>query len=190
VRAPGTAPAFMTGAPPVLVAQDGFESVTAPTLAGAQVLSESGAPTITGARSLYIPSLPGANPPGRGAVKQLALRIALDPTDTVLRFSYRSVNPNSSSGAGAGAYPYYLLGSEGGPFTSPSLGPDSGPAVTSMIPGQGQVSLGPVMTAEFALPAGAAAAGELTLVRNVRECCSSLPAPPIAGLIIDDLRGE
>jgi len=185
----GTSPAFTTAAPPVLVAEDGFESATGTMLAGTQVLSGTGAPTITGARSLYIPSLPGANPPGRNAMTQLALRIALDATDTVVRFAYRSVNP-TGTGAGTAAAPYYLLGSEGGAITSPTLGPDSGPAVAAMIPGQGQVSLGPLMTAEFALPAGAAAAGQVTLVRGVRECCASLPAPSIAGLIIDDLRAE
>ena len=35
----GTAPAFTTAAPPVLIAEDGFESATGTTLAGAQVLS-------------------------------------------------------------------------------------------------------------------------------------------------------
>jgi len=153
------------------------------------VLSGSGAPTITGARSLYIPSVPDANPPGRGAMTQLALRIALDSTDTVVRFAYRSVYPFNPGAVSAGA-PYYFLGSEGGPITIPTLGADSGPPVAATIPGQGQVMLGPVMTAEFALPAGAAAAGQLTLVRGVSECCSYMPAPSVPGLIIDDLRGE
>ena len=40
----GTLPAFTTAAPPVLVAEDGFESATGTMLAGAQVLSGTGAP--------------------------------------------------------------------------------------------------------------------------------------------------
>ena len=52
---PTTALTFTTRAPPPLVAEDGFESVTDATLGGAQVLSGAGAPTIEGARSLYIP---------------------------------------------------------------------------------------------------------------------------------------
>ena len=52
---PTTALTFTTRAPPPLVAEDGFESVTDTTLGGAQVLSGAGAPTIEGARSLYIP---------------------------------------------------------------------------------------------------------------------------------------
>ncbi|HXU05250.1 MAG TPA: hypothetical protein VN903_30030 [Polyangia bacterium] len=186
---PGTTTAFMTAAPPVLVPEDGFESATGATLAGAQVLSGAGAPTITGGCSLYIPSLPSQLVAGpRAAITQLALRIALDPADTVLRFAYRSVG-QTNNGAGALGEPYYSLGSEGGPIASATLGADGGPTTIVSL-GQGQVSVGPIMTAEFALPAGAASSGQLTLVRRVRASAGGLPAPPIPGLIIDDLRAE
>jgi hypothetical protein len=56
--------------------------------------------------------------------------------------------------------------------------------------GQETVMLGPMMTAEIALPPGAASAGELTIIRKVLGCCYGLPAPPVAGLILDDLRAE
>ena len=184
----GTPPAFATTTAPALVAEDGFESATGAALAGAQVLSGSGAPTIAGARSLYIPSLPQANPPGRNETTQLALRIAVAPTDTVVRFEYRIVNP-STAGSGGSADPYFLLGSEGGQVTNATLLANSGTTTTATI-AQMQVSLGPVMTAEFPLPTGAASAGQLVLVRKARACCGNLPVPPVPGVIIDDLRTE
>jgi hypothetical protein len=46
------------------------------------------------------------------------------------------------------------------------------------------------MTAELVLPAGAAAAGELTIIRKLVTCCSNFPSPPVGGLILDDLRAE
>ena len=85
---------FTTRAPPPLVAEDGFESVTDATLGGAQVLSGAGAPTIEGARSLYIP--PATSIGGR--VTQIALRLPILSGDTVLHFSDRSVNPGDAFG--------------------------------------------------------------------------------------------
>jgi len=187
-RAPGGTPlAFTTAAAPILVAEDGFESAAGATLAGAQVLSGAGAPTITGARSLYIGWLSSAFPPGRAEMTQLALRIPLDATDTVLRFSYRTVNPMTTS-TGI-AEPYYLLGSEGGQTASLSLPLDTGPTTTVTL-GSTQVPAGPVTTATFTLPAGAAAAGQLTFIRRVHACCGNMPAPGVTGLILDDLRAE
>jgi hypothetical protein len=181
----GPPPAFTTTAPPVLVAEDGFESVTATTLAGAQVLSQPDGPAITGTRSIYIPSLAGSISAGqRAATTQLALRIALDPTNTVLRFAYRP-----STGSVGATEVYFLLGSEGGQVTYATLPTYDGPT-TIVTVGQRQVALGPVTTAEFPLPMGAASAGELTLVRRVRAWPGGLPAPPVPGLMIDDLRAE
>jgi hypothetical protein len=182
----GTHITFTTAAPPPLVAEDGFESAAGDTLAGAQVLSGVSAATINGARSLYIPSLPEVFPPGRGDMTQLALRLALDPTDTTVRFSYRSVNAGAAS-IGA-AVPYFLFGSEGTLIGYAMLGPDNGSPTTTTIPGQGDVVLGPVMTATLALPTGAT--GDVTLVRKVPACCGGLPAPRVPGLILDDLRTE
>ena len=177
---PGGGVTLTIAGPPPLIAEDGFESAPGPTLAGAQVLSGTGAPTITGARSLYVPPLGQAG--GRSEMKQFALRIALAVGDTVLRFSYRTVNPSTFPGS------YFLMGSEGGQVVSPSLPSTTESTTTATIPGQGSVLLGPITTAEFALPPDAA--GEITLTRSVRAAGSSMPAPPITGLIIDDLRAE
>ena len=55
--------------------------------------------------------------------------------------------------------------------------------------GQTEVQLGPLMTAEIPLPPDAAT--EIVIARIVRGItCSGLPVPPVAGLIIDDLRAE
>ena len=116
---------------------------------------------------------------------QLALRLPLNQTDTVVRFSYRSVNPSTVGGTPPG----FLLGSEGGQVTYTTLPSDSGQPTTAMI-GQSQVMLGPLMTAQLALPSDAAASGEITLLRKVPTSGSNLPAPPVTGLIIDDLRAE
>jgi hypothetical protein len=82
-----------------------------------------------------------------------------------------------------------LIGAPGSEIKSMTLGPDSGPPVSATL-GQGTVMLGPLMTAELALPSGAGAAGELTIIRKLAACCYGLPAPPVAGLILDDLRAE
>jgi hypothetical protein len=171
---------FMTGPPPPLAAEDGFESATDTTLGGGQVLSGSGAPTISGARSLYVPPFSGSPPP-MGQTTQFALRLALSPGDSVVRFSYRTVSPSSFDNA------RFLMASEGGVIASPTLPPDSGPPTAATIPGQGQITIGPLMTAEFPLTPDAA--GEITLSR-ILPGAIGLPAPPAAGLIIDDLRAE
>jgi hypothetical protein len=185
ISSPSGTIVFTTGAPPPLAAADGFEGVTGATFGGAQVLSGTGAPTISGAVSLYIPSLPSTLTPGRGAMTQLALRLALVSTDTVVRFSYQSVNPTTIGGPSPG----FLIGSEGGQVSYGTLAADSGPPTTAMI-GQSQVSLGPVMTAQLALPSDAVSNGEITLLREVSSSGSNLPAPPVPGLIVDDLRAE
>jgi hypothetical protein len=178
---PDDAISFTTGAPPPLVAEDGFESGTGTTVGGAQVLSGSGAPTITGARSLYIPPVNGTVPTGSSETTQIALRLALSAGDTVVRFSYRTVNPNTILGGS-----YFLMASEGGLITSPTLPPDSAQPTAATI-NQSSVMLGPVTTATFPLPSDAA--GEIVLTRRLRGS-GGLPPRPETGVIIDDLRAE
>lgn len=179
---PGGGVTLTIAAAPPLVGEDGFESATGTTLAGAQILTGTGTPIITGARSLYVPPLPDVLTSGRAQMTQFALRVALAPGDTVLRFSYREVNPNVFGSA------YFLMGSEGGQVVSPSLASPTQAPTTATIPGTGTVMLGPTTTAEFALPPDAA--GAITLTRIARAAGTSMPAPPVTGLIIDDLRAE
>src|SRR5204862_5367185 len=143
---------------------------------------------ISGARSLYVPSSPEMSPPGSGEITQLALRLALAPTDAVVRFSYRAVNPPPYLWTSAD--PNYLLGTPDSEIRSARIGTYTASPSSAIIPGVGQVSLGPVTKTEFPLPAGAIAAGEVTFARRLPACCGGLPAYPVAGLILDDLRAE
>ena len=173
---------FTTRAAPPLAAEDGFESATG-SLGGAQVMSTAGAPVIAGARSLYIPATGGSSTPATVLQQtQLALRLPLAPGDTVVRFSYREVNPNSFGGTSV------VIASPGGTIAGTALTSPAGMTTSAMI-GQTEVQLGPLMTAEIALPPDAAT--EIVIARIVRaSTCSGLPVRPVAGLIIDDLRAE
>ncbi len=174
--------AFTTRVAPPLVAEDGFESATGTMLGGAQILTGSDAPTITGARSLYIaPITTNGMPFVRPAVTRLALRVAVAPGDTVLRFAYRLVNPYGGLEV--------RFGSEGGTFRNAFLGTESAATTTTAtIPGQGQVSLGPLTTAELPLPSDVGS--ELVLAEILSGSNGGLPPPPVSGVIIDDLRVE
>ena len=178
---PTTALTFTTRAPPPLVSEDGFESVTATTLGGAQVLSGAGAPTIEGARSLYIP--PAASLPGR--VTQVALRLPILPGNTVLRFAYRSVNPGDAFGV------YFVVASVGGTIGTVTLPPDGAGVTTTPATIDGtQVLLGPTTTATIGLPGDAH--GEVVLARLAAQSssCGGPAPPPVPGLIIDDLYAD
>jgi hypothetical protein len=184
VYPPGGGVTLTIAAAPPLVDEDGFESATGTMLAGAQILTGTGTPTITGTRSLYVPPLAEVYTSGRAQTTQFALRVAIAPGDTVLRFSYREVNPNPNVFGSS----YFLMGSEGGQVVSPSLPSATQAPTPATIPGTGTVMLGPITTAEFALPPDAA--GAITLTRIARAAGTSMPAPPVTGLIIDDLRAE
>jgi hypothetical protein len=171
---------FTTRAALPLIAQDGFESVTDDTLGGAQVISGAGAPTIAGARSLYVP--PAASL-ASGFVTQLAVRVRVPSGSTTLRFAYRFVNPGETSGV------YYLIASVGGTIDNFSL-PAAGGATTLATIGPDQVALAPTATASILLPDDAR--DEIVFVRIAAQAwsCGGPAAPPVPGIIIDDLRVE
>jgi hypothetical protein len=171
---------FMTRPAPPLIAEDGFESTATATLGGAQVVTGTDAPPISGSRSLYIPPTTGG---AGGGQTQLALRLAVTPGDSVLRFSYRFVNPTGFGNT------KYAVASAGGKIEWTMPDPDSGVTTTlEMLPGS-QYPVGPVTTAEIALPADVT--DEVVFARVVDSVpCGGLFPPPQAGLIIDDLRVE
>lgn len=173
---------FTTGAAPPLVPEDGFESATGATLGGAQVISSPGSPTISGTRSLFIPPVNTGGLPSGGAT-ELALRLTLTPGDTVLRFSYQAVNPTTSNGA------QFLMASVDGTIVAFSPAVSQTSTTTAMINGQ-QVSLGPIIAAEYPLPADAAGELVVTRISYGGGSCGGQPPPPTAGMIIDDLRTE
>ena len=172
---------FDTKPPPPLVAADGFESVTDTMLGGAEVLSGAGAPAISGSRSLYIPPVTtyGAPP-----TTQLALRLAIAPGNTVLRFSYRNVmlTPTVTYGA------QFKVASVYGSIVSMVL-PDAGGTETAAVIDQTSVTLGPVMTATINLPADATVEVVLARITQWGGFCGP-PYPRATGIIIDDLRAE
>jgi hypothetical protein len=163
-----------------LIAEDGFESAAAATLGGAQIVTAADAPTIAGGRSLYIPPTRGGE---GGGQTQVALRLAVTPGDSVLRFSYRFVNPSGFRNT------RYAVASPGGRIEWTMPEPDSGITTTqAMFPGS-QYAVGPVTTAELALPADVT--DEIVFGRVVQGTkCGGLFPPPQAGMLIDDLRVE
>jgi hypothetical protein len=172
-------PTFTTRPAPPFVLPDGFESVTDDTLGGALILSGAGTPTISGARSLYVP--PAAALAASGFVTQLALRLPVSLTSTTLKFTYRFVNPGNTSGL------YFVIASVGGSIETVSLASPPG-ATTPATIGQDQVVLGPTATAAIALPPDARDEIVFARIASQSSSCGG-PAPaPVPGIIIDDLR--
>jgi len=170
---------FTTLPRPPLAAEDGFESLdVGTTFGGAKVLSGSGEPTIAGATSLYVPFY---NPVNTMIPVPLAVRLQVGAGDTVVRFSYRTVNGNDTSVG------YYLV-SEGRTINTRSTEAEQTALTPGTIAGS-QVMLGPVRTASFPLPPDVA--DEVMLERTVFPWYGCGPPPPIVGgIIIDDLRVE
>ena len=163
---PTTALTFTTRGPPPLVSEDGFESVTDTTLGGAQVLSGSGAPTLQGARSLYIP--PAASVDRTGDAIRAAAADSV-PADTVLRFVYRTRQP------GRRVRRLFVVASVGGTIGTMTLPPDGAGATTPATIDGTQVLLGPTMIATIGLPGDAH--GEVVLARLSRPTLRPVAGP-------------
>jgi len=175
------ATSFTTRAAPPLIPEDGFESATGTTLGGAQILSGAGAPTITGAGSLYIPAISSIGPASaRTRITRLALRPPVAPGDTVVRFAYRFVSVTGGLS--------FTLACEGGKTSFKSISASGTPSTTVTLPGGSQVQVGPIATAEIPLPADVGS--EVVFTEQVPSSPGGLPAPPVSGFIIDDLRAE
>jgi hypothetical protein len=173
---------FTTRPLPPLIAADGFESITDETVGGARILSGPGAPTISGARSLYLPPVDSLGT--SSTVTQFALRVPIAAGDTVVRFAYRTVNPGDTSNI------YYVIASVGGPIGTAVLPADVGGATTPATIDQTSVTLGAIQTATIGLPASTYV--EIVLARTASQpaACGG-PAPrPVPGLLLDDLRAE
>ncbi|HXU05224.1 MAG TPA: hypothetical protein VN903_29900, partial [Polyangia bacterium] len=172
---------FTTRDAPPLVAADGFESTMDETVGGAQILSGAGAPTITGARSLYIP--PAASLGAAGFATQLAMRLPIPAGARMLRFAYRIVDPGPDSGT------FYVIGSVGGTLVNVSLSSNA-EGVTYATIGQDRVGLAPMITAAIALPPDVH--DDIVFVRIASQAgsCAGPPPPPVPGIILDDMRAE
>ncbi|MDB4981984.1 MAG: hypothetical protein JWM82_2736, partial [Myxococcales bacterium] len=162
----------MKPAPP-LAAEDGFESLAPASLAGGIVSDGTNGPVIMGTRSFW-------------AASTFALRLAVKPGDSVVRFSYRLVG-DAFSAAPFGAQGL-LLGARGAPVSGASLPDDNGARTLFNPPGQAAITLSAVHDASFPLPTGTT--NEVVLTRVVSSFICGLPPQPSPGLVIDDLRAE
>jgi hypothetical protein len=184
--APAKPVAFTTRAAPPLSPEDGFESVTTPTFGGAGVLDGDPLTPIAGTRSLILNTGFGG---GFGFLPymlgpSLAVRLAVTPGDTVVRFASRLVATEPL--ASAAFYGEIRLGSVGQPVGS-RMNVEATDLTKLTLPKDGDVYISPVTTIEIPLPAGAA--GELTFEIDGATFGCGLP-PPSTALILDDLRVE
>jgi hypothetical protein len=177
--APADSPSFTTRAAPPLVAEDGFESAAGAIPLGGEIITAARGPIITGERSFYVAPIPSTGIPGvRSGFTRLAVRMTVSPGDTVIRFSYRLVEPYGSLA--------FYFGSEGGKLGYQEMGGST--AATRMTIGDTAWNVGPVAVAALPLPADVGA--EVVLAEIVRGYAGGLPMPPVSGIIIDDLRVE
>jgi hypothetical protein len=170
-------------APAPLVPQDGFETATGTTLGGAMVMTAGALPVIAGNTSLYVgaagaPLLESSGP------TTLTVRLARQPDDKQLHFSYRVISTTMAT-------PFYgmvQVGSEGGLATPTISWLDAvGPAETLTLAGKAAFA-SPILTADVQLQAYVS--DEVVVaISGVAPSCGPRPAPT-AGLLIDDLRLE
>jgi len=167
-----------------LVAEDGFESATGTTLGGAMVVTGGAAlPVISGSTSLYI-GTPGAPGLDVSNGRSLAVHLARQAGDTMLRFSYRIVGTSASP-----SFPGNVrVGSEGASpgqviysFTTPT-------ATDTLTIGGQPAYAGVATTMTVALP-GDATDQVLVDVTPEGFLCG-LRGITTGGLLIDDLRLE
>lgn len=172
-----------------LVPEDGFESQTGAQIGGAAVLGPS-APLmpIGGQVSVYVGNENAPAIPGSKFGPTLNVRLAVQPGDTKVRFSYRTV----SAGAGlnvatvdvgavgsAPAAPLTIVSPPGGTST-PFL---DGKVVLAVLMVSG------IETQEIELPAGVT--DEVVVsIQAARSVCSVFQTNDAVGIQIDDLRVE
>jgi hypothetical protein len=179
-------PAITMGPAPPLVPQDGFESVTTTMFGGAGVLRGGPLTPISGTTSLLLNTGFGGGfgflPYDLGS--SLAVRLAVKPTDTVLKFDGQLIAPDPvDEAAFMGAL---LIGSPDEPVTS-SMNVAGTSFARVTLPGNGDVFVSPVQT--IALPLPPVSNGEVTFeIVGVTFACGLPPSPTV--LVVDNLRAE
>jgi hypothetical protein len=180
------APTFTTRAAPPLAPEDGFEGVATPTLGGAGVLRGQPLMPIAGATSLILNTGVGG---GFGFLPymlgpSLAVRLAVSPGDTVVRFE-RTIVATSALPRGR-FYGTTRVASPGGAIgVGPAL--EATDLVQVTLPLDGDVFVSSAWTIEVPLPAGTKDEVTFEIIGDTAGC--GLP-PPSTALIIDDLRVE
>jgi hypothetical protein len=183
---PSTPVTFTTRAAPPLVPEDGFESVTGTMFAGAGVLNGGPLTPIAGATSLLLNTGYGGGfgflPYDLGS--SLAVRLAVAPGDTVVRFDAQLIAPDPIDAAAfVGAI---RLGSVGGTVVVQQNVAGSG-FVEETLPELGDIFVSPVQTIELALPPDAAGEIAFEIVGEI-DLCAQPPSPTV--LVVDNLRVE
>jgi hypothetical protein len=181
---PQEAPGFTTNAAPALLVEGGFESAREEDLAGAKLITAGGAlPVISGSKSFYVP--PEEGQPS-DMTSLFTLRLPVRPTDTKIRFSYRTVDV--PRGAGNGLAMVFGVASVGRTVPFVGSGPPIQPKSTVDLPEGGQVMVGPVQQEVLGLPSDVTDEVFVAAYGGTATCV--LPSPPQQGIIIDDVRLE
>jgi hypothetical protein len=173
------------GSPP-LVPEDGFESVTGTMFGGAGVLRGGPLTPIAGQTSLLLNTGFGGGfgflPYDLGS--SLAVRLALAPGDSVVRFEGQLIAPDPiDSAAFVGAIRFGSVGHSVGDAKD-VFGEDFAKVTLAQ---DGDVFVSPVKTYEYPLPADAS--GEIAFeIVGVTYACGLPPSPTV--LVIDNLRVE
>jgi hypothetical protein len=185
-RMPAAPVTFTTRAAPPLVPEDGFESVTGTMFAGAGVLKGGPLMPIEGQTSLLLNTGFGG---GFGFLPydlgpSLAVRLALSPGDTVVRFEAQLIAPDPIDQASfVGDLRW---GSEGGTVGAAENVDGSGFTKVT-LPALGDIYLTPVKTVSLPLPADAT--GTITFeIIGQTFTCDAPPSPTV--LVLDNLRVE
>jgi hypothetical protein len=177
---------FKTRAAPPLVPEDGFESVTGSMFAGAAVLQGGPLPPISGQTSLMLNTGFGG---GFGFLPydlgpSMAVRLAVAPGDTVIRFAMRLIAADPVDRA---AFDGVVLTASPGGSVAASQDLGATEFTRTSLPSLGDVFFSPVRTIEMPLPADAR--GEIAFEIVGRTfACTRPPSPTV--LVIDDLRVE
>ena len=168
-----------------LLPEDGFESATAPQVGGAVVIvAGTGAlPPIAGTRSVYIGGLGAPSPDGRPVGTSLRVRLAVQPGDTKVRFSYRVASQSPGAGFGGAVH----VGSVGHTTGHASID-GGGQGTGAQWPGGGTVYVEDVSAQEIVLPADVTDEIVVDFESPNFDCGFAKPTP--SGLLIDDLQVE
>jgi hypothetical protein len=177
---------FTTQPEPPLVSEDGFESVTGTMFSGAGVLRGGPLTPISGQTSLLLNTGFGG---GFGFLPydlgpSFAGRLAVNAGDTVVRFSYQLIAPDSVDGAFFDGT-VRVAWPGGSVFEAEDL--DATQFTRTTLPTLGDIFLSPVKTVEVPLPAGQGSEIAFEIV-GLTLACKRPPSPTV--LVIDDLRVE
>ena len=168
-----------------LAPEDGFESVTSSTFGGAGVVRLSDLAPISGDQSLYVG---GVGTPGHDIYMQgpeLLVRLAMQPGDTKLRFTFRTVSAAFDARVFDGTV---RVGSPGGKRSDRYVTFQAPPSSATVKFDDGTtVAIGGDQMLEVSLPPDAHDVVVVAIAARDQGCGAPSPA---VGMIVDDMRLE